>query len=312
MKNLVIISKDWKEYKVMFSKSDYLQSQFNLVSAYLSPDNKALKTAEVVLGDPDLSAPHIKSFTHLKWLQSTWAGNNRLQAISKQDYILSGVKGIFGQQMFEYLLSYLLFFTRRIDDFDELKKNGAWSSLECKTLSQYKIGILGMGNIGQEVAQKLLPFGMKINGMSNKHKHLTNINHYTLDNLAGFLENCDFVFNLLPETPSTIGLCNTSFFNQMKPGSVFINAGRGSVIDSPKSIISALQSNHLKAAVLDVFEHEPLPNEHPFYITPRLYLSCHTAAVSQANKVFEVFEQNARKYLEGKPLLYLHNFASAY
>ncbi|MFT6269726.1 MAG: phosphoglycerate dehydrogenase-like enzyme [Alphaproteobacteria bacterium] len=312
MKNLVIISRDWEVYKARFEKNKHLQTHFHLHSASQLPSKESLAVAEVIIGEPDFTSLYVKSCPNLMWLQSTWAGNNKLQGVDKQDYMLTGVKGVFGLQMVEYVLSYLLYFTRRIEDFNQVKSNKEWSQLPCKTLSEYSIGIMGLGSIGKEVANRLAEFGMKINGLSRGKKQTPKVNEYTYDELGSFLENCDFVLNLLPETAATKGFCNKAFFAQMKPGSVFINAGRGSVIDAPNSVIHAIETTMLKAAVLDVYEQEPLPATHPYYNTPNLYLSCHTAAISDPQKVFDVFEQNATNYISGEALLYKHDFAAGY
>jgi phosphoglycerate dehydrogenase-like enzyme len=214
--------------------------------------------------------------------------------------------------MVEYLLSYLLHFTRRIEDFAQVKINKQWSQLPCKTLSEYEIGIMGLGNIGQEVATRLLDFGMTVNGLARSKKGVSKVNEYTFEELPQFLESCDFVFNLLPETDITTGLCDDTFFANMKDGSIFINAGRGSVIASPNSIITALATGKLRAAVLDVYEQEPLPATHPYYTTNNLYLSCHTAAISNPHEVFDVFAKNALNFLGAEPLLYPHNFTKGY
>jgi phosphoglycerate dehydrogenase-like enzyme len=312
MENLMIISHDWAVYKKRFEQNNFLHTHFTLHYAGQSPIKESLTAVDVMLGDPDLVSLYVEKCIRLKWLQSTWAGNNKLQSINKQDYILTGVKGVFGLQMVEYVLSYLLFFTRRIEDFNQIKSDKKWTQLPCRTLSEYEIGIMGLGSIGKEVASRLAEFGMKINGLSKSIKQTPDISEYIYSDLDLFLRNCDFVLNLLPETSDTIGLCDKSFFAQMKAQSVFINAGRGSVIDSPATIIDAITSKHLKAAVLDVYEQEPLPEGHPYYTAPNIYLSCHTAAVSNPNKVFDVFEKNASNYLAEENLLYKHDFTAGY
>ena len=312
MKNLVIISRHWEVYKVRFEANHELQKHFTLLAAGEQTSTLILQQVEVMIGEPNLIAKCLLHCPKLKWLQSTWAGNNALQALTKKDYQLTGVKGVFGLQMVEYVLSYLLYFTRRIEEFNELKDKQTWSQLPCKTLSSYSIGIMGFGSIGQELAQRLLQFGMTVNGLSRNLKHISNINEFTYQELPEFLNKSDYVVNLLPETEITTGLCDRQFFKQMKKGSVFINAGRGSAIDTPNSIIEALKNEWIKAAVLDVFEQEPLPKHHPYYSTKNLYMTCHTAAISDPQQVFDLFEKNANLYNQGKPLLYPHDFTQGY
>lgn len=312
MKNLVIISRHWEVYKARFEANHKLQQHFRLLAAGEQATTTILQQVEVMMGEPDLTAECVCHCASLEWLQSTWAGNNKLQALEKHDYQLTGVKGVFGLQMVEYVLGYLLYFTRRIEEFNALKDLQTWSQLPCRTLSSYSIGIMGFGSIGQELAQRLLQFGMTVNGLSRNKKGISVINEYTYQELPEFLSKSDYVVNLLPETEITKGLCNREFFKQMKKGSIFINAGRGSAVDTPNSVIDALKNEWIKAAVLDVFEQEPLPKHHPYYSTRNVYLTCHTAAISNPQEVFDLFEKNAELYCQAKPLLYLHDFVEGY
>lgn len=312
MKNLIIVSRDWEIYKSRFETNNELQQHFLLTDAGTTSKQSMLNEANVMIGEPDLTAKCVTQCKELDWLQSTWAGNNKLQALPKKDYALTGVKGVFGLQMVEYVLSYLLYFSRKVEDFNRLKKSHAWEQLPCKTLSNYSIGIMGLGSIGQELAQRLLQFNMTVNGYSSSRKNIENVNEYSIHQLSEFLGKSDFVINLLPETNATNGFCNRQFFSLMKQGSIFINAGRGSAVESPECVIEALNNKHLKAAVLDVFDQEPLPNNHPYYSTPDLYITCHTAAISDPHQVFDIFEQNAKRFVNGENLLYKHNFKLGY
>ncbi len=312
MKNLIIVSRYSEFFARCFYQHEQLQQHFTLLGANNPPRLAHLKQAEVMLGDPNVVSEYLLSAPNLKWVQSTWAGNNKLQNIGKHDYLLSGVKGIFDVQMFEYVMSYILYFTRRIEAFNELKEKQQWSQLICKTLSEYSVGIMGMGSIGSQVAVKLGAMGMTINSYSRSNKHIPNVTSYTHDNLAVFLQNSDFVINLLPETDLTRGFCDANFFTLMKQDSVFINAGRGSVIKQDQDMVNALNKGLLRGAVLDVFEQEPLPSTHVYYTTPNLYITCHTAAISNPQKVFDLFAKNAMHYIQQEPLLYLHDFKRGY
>jgi phosphoglycerate dehydrogenase-like enzyme len=133
-----------------------------------------------------------------------------------------------------------------------------------------------------------------------------------LSDKLNFAPNCDVIVNLLPETQDTKGVCGHAFFEAMKSSAVFINAGRGSVLENDEAIIDALRSNAIHAAVLDVFADEPLNSEHPFYQLENCYITNHTAAVSNPQKVFSVFAQNLRRFIVSEPLQYQHNFLKGY
>jgi phosphoglycerate dehydrogenase-like enzyme len=310
MTHLVICSRDSSAYK------NYLKQRpdisLELVYAGLHPTPIALANAKILLGEPDLIAPIISKCPNLEWIQSSWAGNNKLQHNNNAQYVLTGVKGIFAQQMTEYVLAYILYFQRSLEQFKQLKAERVWSQIPSVSLVGKTLGIMGMGNIGQAVGKQLHALGITIIGLSHSSKNLPNIDTYTSDHLAEFLSRCDYIVNFLPETKNTIGFCDAAFFKAMRKGSIFINAGRGTVIDEPKALIDELSRGHLEAAVLDVFEQEPLPKEHPYYNVDNIYITCHTAAVSAPADVFDIFTKNLALFRQKKPMLYQHDFNKGY
>ncbi len=319
MHKLAIISSDHKAFEEMFIADINLHTIYELIYSGTEPPNAILNEVEVLIGEPSLLAPLIEKCLYLKWVQSTWAGNNKLQGLTNKSYILTGVKNVFGLQMVEYILAYMLFFTRRINEFNQLKESGDWEQLPCLTLSNYNVTIFGMGSIGKQVANQLSVMGMQVAGIvKNIEKHSqaqkldNNIKIATYQESISLVNKSDFVINLLPETAETTGLFNSKLFSQFKAGAIFINAGRGNVIDKPDSLIEALKSNHLKAAVLDVFENEPLDSQHEYYNTDNLYITCHTAAISHPSEVFKIFRFNAIKFSENQPLQYVHDFELGY
>jgi phosphoglycerate dehydrogenase-like enzyme len=92
---------------------------------------------------------------------------------------------------------------------------------------------------------------------------------------------------------------------------IFINVGRGNAVDEA-ALANALSERKLAAAVLDVFDQEPLPKEHPFWSTPNLYMTYHTSAISYPEDLTRVFLENYHLYLEGKPLKYVVDFEKGY
>lgn len=312
MNKLAFISDNAHYYKTRFLQETNLQKAFTLIYSGTSPSRFELTQLDVILGDPSLVAKHLQKCPNLKWIQSSWAGNNALQKARIGDYKLTGIKDVFGQQMFEYILTYLLFFAKRVPDFQSYKKQQQWNQPECIGLQNLHVGIMGMGNIGKHVATHLLRLGLKVSGLCNTTKHIDHLIEYRPTELPDFLQHCDFIVNILPETEQTKGMCNTTFFNMMKKNSVFINVGRGSVIDQPNSLINALDKGPLKAAVIDVFEQEPLSSDHPYYQIENIYITCHTAAVSQPPDVYDVFRKNAQRFVNNDALLYRHDFSKGY
>jgi len=310
MKNLLIYSRDASIYAECFER---LQSnQVNLLYAGLAPQPKTLVVTDIVLGEPDLISSIIAKHNNIQWVQSSWAGNNKLQNTPYHEYMLTGVKGVFASQMSEYVLAYMLYFQRNIEHFLALKHAKQWLQLPSQALQDKTVGIMGMGSIGQAVAKTLSGFGMQVRGLVSQSKQSKKMALFTSGQLSEFVQPCDYLVNLLPETKDTMGMCNEKFFADMKKGSIFINVGRGTVIDRPETLVNALESKHLSAAVLDVFEEEPLPASHIYFDTDNLHLSCHTAAVSDPKQVFAVFEENLDRFLNKQALLYQHDFSKGY
>ena len=309
MFRLAIVSRDFEIYQKLFNCDDTIGYDAKLIFAGSRATQEVLENAEILLTEPDIALTFINKCKKLRWLHSTWAGNNRLQESTKQDYILTATKGIFGAQMREYVFAYILFFHRNLAPSLE---QTTWNSQQFGTLEGKRLGIMGLGNIGCDVASTAHAFGMSVSALTNGRKPLDNINYCSLNNIHGFAKDCDYVVNLLPETDATVGLCDYPFFQQMSSSSVFINAGRGSVIDNDQTIIDALTNKLIRAAVLDVFVKEPLNINHPFYSLENCYVTNHCAAVSDPKKVYRVFSENLKRYQSSSPLYYQHDFEKGY
>jgi phosphoglycerate dehydrogenase-like enzyme len=310
--NLVIISRDHQAYQLLFEEHCQRFKQIHLSYCGQQATEACLASAHIILSEPDLAAEFVDQCPSLRWLQSTWAGNNKLQHHPKRDYVLTGVKGIFAQQMREYVMAYVLYFQRKISSFENLQKNMKWENLPLSTLNGKTLGIMGLGSIGNEVAKTAQHFGMHIKAITRDSQGLKDVTYYAISELYEFATDCDYIVNLLPQTQQTEGLCTSLFFNKMKNSAVFINAGRGSIVDHEQTLVDALQNKEILAAVLDVFVNEPLATESKLYTAPNCYITNHTAAISQPDRVFSVFLQNLERFTHQQNLLYTHDFQRGY
>ncbi|WP_269518868.1 D-2-hydroxyacid dehydrogenase [Alteromonas sp. BMJM2] len=279
-----------------------------------NPDNINCDNIEVLLADPNLAASVIPRCQHLKWCQSTWAGNAPLLNLKKTDYELTGLKGVFGELMREYVFAYLLHFARNIPAFaaNQNAEPPVWHAETRFPLNGLTLGIIGLGNIGRALIPVAHSFGMKVIGVSRSAQPVDGADAmYMPSQITQFAENVDHVVNLMPDTSHTQQLLSKRFFDHLKPHSILINAGRGSAIDDD-ALIHALDENRLAHAVLDVFDHEPLPATHPFWHHPKITVTAHTAAESQAEDVAQVFLDNAERYINHQPLRYKLDFMKGY
>jgi glyoxylate/hydroxypyruvate reductase A len=140
-----------------------------------------------------------------------------------------------------------------------------------------RVGIMGFGTIGQVAARMLGGLGFQLAGWARSHKIVHGITMFAGDDeLPAFLSSCDIVVNLLPDTPQTRGILDARRLAMLPRGAGVVNGGRGTAIVLP-DLIAALDSGQIGAAVLDVFEEEPLPAEHPAWAHPRITVTAHLA-----------------------------------
>ena len=214
--------------------------------------------------------------------------------------------------MQEFVFAYLLYFARNIDGFKQQQKTAFWGAPHFSGLAKKTLGIMGVGDIGQAIAHTAKHFGMHTKGYSRTKQHCSNIdNYYASGQEQAFAKDCDYLFCLLPQTPATTGLVDQRFLTHLPKHAVFINAGRGSCIDDD-ALIYALKKQQLKAAILDVFSHEPLPSKHPFWHLENIYITHHSAAISQPAQICPLFINNYQRFVQGLPLTNQLDFTQGY
>lgn len=265
------------------------------------------------LGQPDLLAGLLRRCPAPAWMQSTWAGITPLLAEGlPRDYRLTRAVGVFGQVMAEYMLTYLLAHERRL--LERLASQGecVWNDRPGGTLQGRTVLIVGVGEIGQRVAEFLAPFGVSLLGIASSARAQPPFAEVaTLAQLPNLVERADHVLNLLPDTPATHDLYDAALLGRFKPGALFINAGRGvSVVDV--DLVEALQAGRLGGAVLDVCREEPLPAEHPFWTTPGLLLTGHSAAPTSPIGMTRLFLDNLDAYQANAPMQGTVDFQRGY
>lgn len=267
---------------------------------------------QVILAQPDLlaAAPELLDDAH--WVQSTWAGVTPLLRLDHTDYLLSGVKGVFGQQMAEYVLTFLLAHEMRLLERLGRQAQRSWWPEPTGTLEGKVLGVLGTGSIGQDIALRLKPFGVKTVGLSRTGKPVECFDHvFGRGQLSDFLPLLDYLVCTLPDTDETAGLLGRIAFSQLKKGAYLVNVGRGSVLDDA-ALVEALESGQLSGAALDVFNQEPLPPESPLWHTENLLMTAHVAARSWPRDIARIFLMNYRRYKADEPLLFQVDFNCGY
>lgn len=272
-----------------------------------------LNKCNIILGEPSKIAPVIHSAGRLVWVQSTWAGVNELvKPDMRTDYTLTGVKGIFGPMMSEYVFGYIFLLERHILEMHAHQKKKHWQPNTFRTLQNRLLGVAGLGSIGRHIAKNAKQFGMKVWGYKHASGTTDHVDRvFTGNQFNTFLAGPEYIVICLPDTPKTRHLFNRASFDVMRKEAVLINVGRGSVV-SERALIEALNENRIQGAVLDVFEKEPLPEDSPLWEHPDVLVTPHVSALSFPEDIVKIFAENYRRFTLGRSLQYVIDFAKGY
>lgn len=304
MKHVYILSRDADDYRSILEAAGLPD---------LVIDKELSERCEILFGAPTSIRNALHTLPTVRWVQSMWAGVEPLLDPSlRRDYVLTNARGVFGGLMAEYVLGYLLAHERKVFERAEAQKQKVWDTSLTGSLKGKTIGLLGVGSIGADVAQAAKFFGMQVRGYTRSSEASSHVDaYYHGDALLEFTHGLDYLVSILPNTKETRKIIDAKVLNSLPPHALFINVGRGSAVDEAV-LLSALRENRIAGAVLDVFEEEPLPKEHPFWDAPNLKMTFHTSAPSLPEDIARVFIDNYRLYIEGKPLKYVVDFARGY
>lgn len=279
----------------------------------LGDEPSSILEANIWLAEPALAAPLLPHANNLTWMQSTMAGVDALvKPRQRKDYQLTNVRGIFGPLMSEYLFGYLLAHQREHLKYKSQQAEKLWLPGNFKTLQGQNLLLLGTGNIAKHLAQTAKHFGMNVTGINREAKPTKGFDKVdTLANISHHLTQADAVASILPSTSQTRGALNAELLSLMKSEAIFFNLGRGDVLDID-ALYMQLVENSNQHAILDVFNQEPLPKEHPIWTLENVIITPHIAAPSFPEQVVEIFSNNYHKLLQGEQLSHAVNFARGY
>jgi len=185
-----------------------------------------------------------------------------------------------GLQMQEYAVYTVLGWFRRFDDYQLQKQQALWQPLKNYRRNAFTIGILGAGVLGRNVAQSLKAWGFPIRCWSRTARQIDGVTTYHgADQLNDFLDGTQVLINLLPNTPQTAGIINRQLLSQLNPAAFVLNLARGAHLVED-DLLAALEAGEIKAAALDVFVQEPLPQSSALWSHPRVAITPHNAAVT--------------------------------
>lgn len=276
-----------------------------------------LRSADVLYGFPNESPAglaEIASSEKLQWIQAMAAGaGGAVKAANLSDQDLARIKitssaGVHSLPLGEFAMMGALNGLKRSAELAADQAAKHWPELRTPTrlARGSNVVITGLGEIGLETARLARALGMNVSGTKRTVEPIEGIDTVTdTAGLPGLVAAADILINTLPGTPYTEKMINAEIFAAMKPGTIVVNVGRGTVIDED-ALLEALNSGQVSYACLDVFAVEPLPEASPLWEHPRVMVSPHTSALSSAENrlIAERFMENLQRFQASTELLH--------
>ena len=230
-----------------------------------------------VVADPDPAT--LATFPALEWVQSTWAGVERMLAeLPPAIGIARMVDPRLAEVMGEAVLTAVLWLHRDGPAYAAQRRTRVWRDLGYRRPERRTVAVLGLGALGRAAAERLVANGFRVIGWSRTARSIDGVRTRAgEDGLRAALGEADIAVNLLPHTPATEGLLDADALGAMPPGASLVNFGRGATVSEP-TLLAALDAGHLAHAFLDVFATEPLPADHPFWAHPSVTVWPHVSA----------------------------------
>ncbi len=243
----------------------------------------------------------------LKWIHWCGAGVDAVMfaELSASDVMLTNARGLFDRAMAEYVAGYMISEVKGFRQTLLAQAQSTWDYRQTRKLAGTRAVVFGVGSIGREVGRVLKALGVQVSGVGRRARGGDNDFEAIIgqDDAAAAVGAADWVVAVMPLTAETAGYFGADLFAAMKPGSRFINIGRGgSVVEA--DLIAALESGQLAGAMLDVFQTEPLAKDDPIWQAPNIMISPHMSgdyAGYHADMVVQ-FLENFQRYKQGEPL----------
>ncbi|AKG74465.1 D-2-hydroxyacid dehydrogenase [Salinicoccus halodurans] len=280
------LENDFGEYEYRFVKS-----------RELSDEDREWAEIFVTYGS-DMKAEHMEAFKNLKWVMVMSAGMDDMPLDQMKDIHITNAKGIHKIQMTEYTIGLLLNFYKGIHQLKLEQSRSYWrNKATTEEIYGKTVHILGTGSIGSHLAGVLKAFGTKTTGYNTKGREVENFDQtYSIIDLGSHINEADIVINILPSTENTRGLLTEDTFKKMKDTGVFVNIGRGDIM-TDETVNTVLSERHIRYMILDVFNQEPLPEDHEFYNYDNLTITPHASSKTPEylTRAFDIFIYNLKR-----------------
>ncbi len=246
-------------------------------------------------------------YPNLKLIQKTGAGVNNILVDERLPATVEVARleaATSGNEMAEFALSYVLQQQRHLREYHAQQAESLWLGYAPRVSSRTRVAILGLGRIGEIVAQRFIDNRFLVSGWSRSAKQIAGVDCYHGDEgLLQLLADADYIVCVLPSTPETRGFMGRQTFQRCKPSALLINMGRGDLVNEAE-LMQALDDGLLAGAVLDVVSEEPLPPQHPLWLHPKIQITPHVSGYHLGDAIAGIAE-NYQRLQSGEPLVNL-------
>jgi D-3-phosphoglycerate dehydrogenase len=252
-----------------FEEDDLLEFIGDIDGAITGDDRFTLRVLQ--------AAPRLKVIS--KW--GTGIDSIDREACAQLGVAVKNTPNAFSEPVADTVLGYMLSFVRNLPFMDQRMKNGVWEKIPGRSLRECTLGIIGVGDVGKAVARRAVGFGMRILGTDPKDiasisPDFVSQTGIQMVDLPTLLREADFISTNCDLNPTSYHLINDETLAQVKPTAIVINTARGPIVDE-QALIRALQAGKIAGAALDVFEHEPLPEDSPLRQMNNVMLAPHNS-----------------------------------
>ena len=268
--------------------------------------------ADAIFAESRISEEALAAATKVRWIHSAMVAPPPgwyHDALIEHPATVTNPRGVYNDHISVHIMSFVLHFARQLHRYVRSMAGAGWepdlSRGGVTYLEEATALLIGVGEIGAETARLLAAFGATVVGVDARRSELIEglAELHPPEALDELLPRADFVIMTVPHTPETEGMMHAGRFEAMKDTAYLINIGRGPTVRLD-DLDAALRAGTIGGAGLDVYEIEPLPQEHPLWSAPNVLLTPHVAAHGPyvEERRFQVLLENCRRFAAGEPL----------